>query len=350
MKKSTLQRAVKIAYDVARTMTYTGTRDVAVIAGSVCGTNLDTHVMLSGANVTGEGIMDGKTLLGAVNGALDIYDGKARSGTATVTARPIEDYPMWPTIIKTHSVEVHAHTFAQAIARVAVCMDDSGTRAQLGAVHIRVADGTITVVASDGKRIADASMKAIGSHNGTWKCNLPPVAVKAIIGIACECSPMDTMSISRSDEPFARVWSTHGEVITREIEGDLPPYESMIPMEHPTHIRFSADMMRKHLRDAVKVCDRNAYNVRLAVGTGQYELEAIAKGENGEYRSPIGCSSDGEPVDVTCSIGFLSDLCAACKGQSVTLGIGKGRGALTATLGTEYRYCFMPVIPHGTEG
>jgi DNA polymerase III subunit beta len=152
--------------------------------------------------------------------------------TWTLPTEDAKEFPQWEADSPRSVCRIPADQFARAAKAVMYATDNESSRFALGGVMLEVADGVVTFVATDGRRLSAAEVE-IDQAVDDSKTLIPRKAM-ATIAAAAGNSPGSVQIEATDNEVVATI---DGTVITaRLLSGRFPPWRDAIPQfeESPT--------------------------------------------------------------------------------------------------------------------
>lgn len=200
--------------------------------------------------------------------------------TYSLATLPESEYPQIPSGATTRTVSVSTALFIQRMdsAMVAVSTDD--TLPILTGIKIEVANGTMSLLATDRYRLVMAELPVVGAgeystliRSKTWK------SLKRVLAAKGEDL---TIGFHEAADAYAaeRVTFRQGslEVSTLKIDGDYPKIRALFPEVSPVVFEVNADLLASAVASVAVTAERNTpvrltYNgidsLRIDAGTGE---------------------------------------------------------------------------------
>lgn len=272
--------------------------------------------------------------------------GSARFGLLTL---PVEDYPALPDM-PTTSGTAPADTFAAAVGQVAVAAGRDDTLPVLTGVRLEIEDSTVTLAATDRYRLAVREI--------AWQPEQPGLQTNALVPAKTLADTAKSLTAG-SKLTIALAGSTAGEGMigfdsggrrstTRLIEGEFPPYRTLLPNESSTVAKVETAALVESLRRVALVADRNAA-VRLNFAGGELLLEA-GSGDDAQAAESLPCSIDGDDIRIAFNPGYLLDGLGALDASTTRLSFTNPKKPVVLSPANDdgepagdYRYLLMPM-------
>lgn len=267
-----------------------------------------------------------------------------------------EEFPKFPELSDGQSMEIPADQLATMIERVAFAITTEDPRYSLNGALFQVEDGTLTLVATDGNRLAYVSSSVAGAKENL-KVIVPKKALHEVYKLAGDAGEGAAVKISVDGKQVS--FDVAGHLLTSSVlDGNFPKYDKVMP----DACQVALEMDTQELAQAVKrvallVTDRYGRAVRLELSPGKLKLSSET--EMGEAQEEIAVEYDGPEVKIGFNARFLLDFFAAVGSSKVELqlnpltegeeadasktGDKPGQFRPVGAKGIDYRYIVMPM-------
>ena len=221
---------------------------------------------------------------------------EAGASAATLEGYAAEDYPAVPGV-KGHEVLVAG--LASALAQVSYAMAQETFRPVLAGVCLSADKGKMTVVAADGFRLAETTVKSRGPLDRT-------VVPTKVVGLVEKLMP-DKISLYRDEKNISFIGD--GLVLTAMIiQGEYPNYKQVIPKNGSPMTVDSTTLMDALRMVAITLPDNNAIQLQTKGSNLLVSTKNSGKGET-EVKVP----ARGK-VKIAFDARYLKDLLARTSG------------------------------------
>ncbi|MCC6180155.1 MAG: DNA polymerase III subunit beta [Chloroflexi bacterium] len=253
---------------------------------------------------------------------------------ANISGIDAEEFPPVPTVTGGASFSVPAGTLKEAIQQVVFAAAADDSRPVLAGVLVTVREGTLTLAAADGFRLAVRKVKldAVEREDGGAP---PPLAdlsmivpARALTEVARGLPGDDELVTVALTADQSQVLFRHkqAEVVSRLIEGQFPDFNRIIPREAKTRVTVqTADFLRATKAAQVFARD-NSMIVRLDLVPSEGGDEALGKvvvqatsSEIGDNTGDVDASVEGEAQQVAFNGRYLRDALEALDAQQAFL-------------------------------
>lgn len=266
---------------------------------------------------------------------------------------PVEDYPSIGTPQNTQALSINRSTLQEMIAHTRFCVANQDVRHYLTGMLFHTKGQNLTLVATDGHRMAIARHTLDNDH-GEFQVIVPGKAVSELERLMNERQKIckDEQSIKLGlDSEFLQVAlniddGNHPLTVTlnaRLIDGKFPDYTRVIPTDCDRIAYVDkgliTDVLRRvsiladeRVRGIIFDFDANAATVRTANASGGEAIE----------RLPL--TLEGEPIEVAFNDAYLKSVIATL-GDTICLKMSKPNAATLISQKDDdrYQYVVMPV-------
>jgi DNA polymerase-3 subunit beta len=191
------------------------------------------------------------------------------------------------------------------IERVGFSITTEDPRYSLHGALLLVQAGTLTLVATDGYRLAYASRKGVAGKSADIRVIVPRKALGEVGKLAAEVPADDAVTFGKSGN---HVFFTVGEhtLTTTVPEGNFPNYEEVMPKRCETELVLpTADLTDAVKRVSLLASDRFGRAVRFMLSNGRLEL--ASETEMGEANEVLTVDYKGEDKTIGFNARYVLD-------------------------------------------
>lgn len=259
--------------------------------------------------------------------------------TSVVNGIVADDFPAMPAMTGGITWKVDAKLFKKSLQQVVFAASSDETRPILTGVLIWMSEGKLTMVATDSYRLAE---KTLGNQTKDIKLLVPARSLQDLLRVLGD----DEGEVKVShDEQQALFQVGDIELVTRQVEGNYPDYQKLIPKD----FAVSAKLKRSDLVSVTKVSSlfarESAGSVTIEVNeeTQQLSIRSIAS-QLGENTATADAKVKGSG-SITLNSRYLLDGLNAINGEDIEFSFN---GKLEPTLlretsNTDYKHIIMPL-------
>jgi DNA polymerase-3 subunit beta len=262
--------------------------------------------------------------------------------TAELVISDAEEFPVVARFEDRGSFELQGGTFTTLVGRTAFAAAREQGRYAMHGVLVEVGDGSLRMVATDGRRLAVASAP-LETSNYQPATTRPSIAPTKGMQLFCRVmsDPLDRVRIALSDSQIG-VRTRNAEVFARLLDGEFPRYAAVVPTEAQHTLEADATVLERKIRLVANVTGDEARAVRFAAKTGQLELFGQSAGR-GEARALMSAEFKGGPADVAFNPDYVIEGLKNCEGGVVRLEFNERTAPGKFKLGENYIYIVMPI-------
>jgi DNA polymerase-3 subunit beta len=210
-----------------------------------------------------------------------------------------EEFPPLPDFAEEKSFSLEQSELANMLKSVAYAQSADETRYILNGVYLNFRDGKLSLVATDGRRLALISKELEFPAANSGSIILPAKKLKisfnerrASFQIATE---KDTSGLIENIYLFSKV-----------VEGNYPNYQQVIPKETHQRIRLERELFLQCVHRAALVCSEKANSVKIKLSSNLLEITASSP-DFGEAHEAMAISYSGPELQVAFNPQFMLD-------------------------------------------
>ena len=210
-----------------------------------------------------------------------------------IAGQPKEDFPKFPEIDDSKGIQLPGTALREMVQRVAFAITTEDPRYSLHGALFVLAQDRITLVATDGYRLAYVSRKAaVKAAGGEIRVIVPRKALAEVSKLTEDLPDGEMVTFGRSgNHVFFRVG---GHTLTSTVpEGSFPKYEEVMPKSCETEFVLpTAEFGDAVRRVSLLASERMGKTVRFCLSSGQVDLSTAA--EVGEAQEVLPVEYAGE--------------------------------------------------------
>lgn len=260
-----------------------------------------------------------------------------------LSAESVQNYPKVPALEEAASFTMERAKLRRMISKVGFAVSRDELRPQLTGVYLRVANGEIRLVSTDGHRLVKMNLKQDGYTGDVRECIVPSKAINTVARM-CEREG-DVQILFSANQLGFRVGRT--TLITKLIEGRYPNYEAVIPSENKNRLTVDLDQFISAVQRASIVSNEISRQIRLRLKPDHLQIlvEDVEQGNEGQETLP--CSYDGEAMDIGYNAGYVLDVLKQVDTSEVVfeLGTPTSAGIVRPTEQEENEDLLMLIMP-----
>jgi DNA polymerase-3 subunit beta len=257
-----------------------------------------------------------------------------------------DNFPMLPALPPALAT-LPANVFATAIQKTIFAISNEESRYTLNGGLLLLKPGSVTMVATDGHRLAviERDIELAGLKN-ELRLLIPKKAMGELVRLLSEGEGELPVSISK-DESHLFFCLGQRVLICRMLTGQFPNYEAVLPRENNRVLELDKEAIAAAVRRVALLADERSRAVRMHLQKGQLEISS-SSGEYGEAREVLDTSYQDEDIQIGFNyqylldfFGVMEDAAKVCLELKDEQSAGQLRPAEQGAY--RYRYVVMPM-------
>ena len=215
---------------------------------------------------------------------------------------------------------------------------DMTTRINLTGIYWEIKEDNMIVVATDGHRLAKASIPF--KH-----APIPGViaSVKAL-SLALKLAQPDEdlkIGINNTTLKISSPWAT---LYTKQIEGNYPDYQTVIPKQFNLPIEVSREELISVLKRVSTIASNVTRQVKLTFNNNKIELSAQNQDIGGDSEESISINYSQESINIAFNAYYLIEVLKLIDSENINIKLTPQQGA-TLIAPTDSEAYFFIVMP-----
>jgi DNA polymerase III subunit beta len=256
------------------------------------------------------------------------------------------DFPKLPTMPEPIA-KVNAGILADCVAKTSFAVSEEESRYVLNGALLKLNPDSLTMVATDGHRLALAERKVqIPDVKGEFSVLVPRKAVALLPRVAGDANEDAVVEISKDE---SHLYFALGPRIlaSRLLTGQFPNYESVLPKENGKVVQLNSEELEGVVRRVSLLADDRLRGVRFVLDKDRLEVTASSP-EYGEAKECIEAQYGHEPVNIGFNAQYLLDFLRAAAGAtSIRMQVKDAESAAEfrpcGDDGSQNQYILMPL-------
>lgn len=228
-----------------------------------------------------------------------------------------EEFPARVNVAPDTALTIDAKQLERMIKRTIYAVSTDETRPALNGALLQVAEGEIRLVATDGHRLARATLKHPGAVKGALKGDviIPLKALTHLHRLVAESVDPVHVELSKNHARFT-VGTT--SLTTKLIEGPFPNYEQVLPKNNNKHLHVKTGDLAASLDRVSVFSDSLTRQVKFAVTRNKLTL-IVQTPDQGEATEALDVRYDAEDLEIGYNAGYLIDILRTMDSDEVTV-------------------------------
>ena len=233
---------------------------------------------------------------------------------------------------------IDAETFAEMLHKTSYAASTDESRRVLTGVLLSFKDAKLTVVATDGRRLA------LVEH----EVEFPPEAAKDLVLPSKTVSELGHLlkgegPVHITSQGTMVVFTIGGTTLCSKLyDGSFPNYRLVIPQSCDERIAIPRTDMLAALRRVAVVLNDKTNAAGLTFGDGRVVLET-SDSDIGEAREEVAIKYSGEPLSYTFNSTYIMDALRNLEDEEVYFEVSRGHGPTVIKCGIPFLYVLMPI-------
>jgi DNA polymerase-3 subunit beta len=239
---------------------------------------------------------------------------KLTSGGSTFRIMGIgkEEFPPLPEFGEEKAYSLEQTELVTMLKSVAYAQSTDETRYILNGVYFNFKDGKLSLVATDGRRLAMVAKEMDVPAASSGAIILPAKTVSELTRLL---DKGEKVKINFNDRRAAFQVATdkdtsglidHVYLYSKVVEGNYPNYQQVIPKETHQRIKLERELFLQCVHRAALVCSEKANSVRIKLSSNLLELTAQSP-DFGEAHESMAIGYSGPELQVAFNPTFLMD-------------------------------------------
>jgi len=273
---------------------------------------------------------------------VSIVCGRSRTRIAGMSR---DSYPELPEAAE-RIAEIPAGVLASAISQTIFSISMEESRFTLNGALLVLKPDSLTMVATDGHRLALAQHPVQLGPGASHKALLPRKAMAEVAKLCSEAGADAKIDFAATENHlFFRI----GErlLISRKLTGTFPDYERVLPREQPHQIKLTRDEFRGTIERVAQFSDERSHAVKVHVEPAELKVHSSLS-ETGESEESLSVDYDGPAVEIGFNAQYILEFIRAVPESQLAFLFKDAASAgelrpFADNLAYNYRYIIMPM-------
>jgi len=255
------------------------------------------------------------------------------------------NFPALPNFPAADIVKIPAQVLRTLIAKTIFAISNEESRYTLNGALMVLKPESITMVATDGHRLAH-----IENSNAKFKVSgelktLVPKKAMAELNSLLQSSDAEEVEFARDESTlFFRVG---GRLLTsRQLTGQFPNYEAVLPKDNNKMVTVGCEELSSAIQRVAQFADERSGAIRMKLEKNEIKISSSST-ETGESEDTIETTYAADPVTIGFNSQYLLDFLKATSGGEVRIEFKDAQSAgqlRPSDNGDEYKYRYI-VMP-----
>jgi DNA polymerase III subunit beta len=218
-----------------------------------------------------------------------------------------DEFPPLPTFKEDKKVVIPQDTLRTMLRKTSFAISTDEARYVLNGIFVSFKDHKMTLVATDGRRLALVEEEVDFPEAGQGEFIIPAKTVNELTRLLQEKGEVEIRyaenqaSFTLKNEKGASIL-----VITKLVEGHYPNYRQVIPAETKERVTISREELMHALRRAEIMTSEKANSVKMSFGKNKLEITANSP-DVGEAKETLGINYKGPEMAIAFNPKYVID-------------------------------------------
>jgi len=262
-----------------------------------------------------------------------------------IAGLPQEDFPALAEP-KAKTIKIAPDALGKLISRTIFAISTEDSKYTLSGALMLIKPNSITMVATDGHRLAHIERAdSFEEVSEEVRVLVPKKAMSELVKMISESGEGEKIAFSR-DENHLFFDLGRRLLVARMLTGQFPNFEAVLPRNNDRTFSIDREEIAAAVRRVAILSDERSRTVRLSLGKGILEI-AASHSDLGEAHETIEVAYNREELQVGFNYQYLLDFLATADEPQISFEFKDSESAaqLRSSAGTEYnyRYVVMPM-------
>lgn len=218
-----------------------------------------------------------------------------------------DEFPAEPAMAETRKITLPQDKFKGLLRKTSFAISTDETRFVLNGILLSLKEHNVTMVATDGRRLALAYEEVDVPASSQGECIVPTKAINELNRLLQAKGDIE-VKIGANKVSFALAAEGVNPVtiVSKLIEGNYPNYKQVIPGETKERIALNRDELYAALRRAELMTSEKSHSVKLTFRKNALEITANTP-DVGEAREAIAVNYKGPDMAIAFNPSYMMD-------------------------------------------
>ena len=251
---------------------------------------------------------------------------------------PESEFPKLPKDEEAYSYSIPQATLREMLRKVSYAASQDDTRRTLKGVLMSFKDSKLTMVATDGRRLALIENEIEFPKSEERDIVLPSKAV-AELQRSLTGEEMVSLTVQKSQISFNLGTMM---IYSKLMDEAYPNYKQVIPVETAEHITVDRQSLLDALDRASVMTMDEAHSTKLIFESGKLVVTSAAS-DIGEAKDEVPIKYVGEKIEIMFNPTYVMDPLKAIDDDEVTININNGHSPAVIKCSIPFLYVLMPL-------
>jgi DNA polymerase III subunit beta len=256
---------------------------------------------------------------------------------------PVADFPTPPASELANPTTLASASLRQLISKTQFAITGEDTRYYLNGALFVIKPDSMTMVATDGHRLAMAAAPRTGEKTDDLKVILPRKTLSELGRLLAD-SDRDVEYERGENHMFFRIGPRL--LVSRMIDGQFPAYEKVIPKGNDKHIEFERDRLTSAVKRVAILSNERSRALKFQIEKNKVDVTTSSP-EFGDAREPLTVDYAGNDMTICFNAQYVLDFLNVVETDVVSLDVKDDVSQAVlgpvAPEGYSYTYVIMPM-------
>ena len=262
----------------------------------------------------------------------------AGSAKFKLAGLPEADFPRLPKDEDAYAYEIPQATLREMFRKVSYAASQDDTRRTLKGVLMSFKDSKLTMVATDGRRLALVENEIEFPKDVEKDIVLPSKAVQELQR-SLNGEEIASVMIQKTQVSFKLGNIT---VYSKLMDDVYPNYRQVIPKETVEKITIDRQLLLDALDRASVMTMDEAHSTKLIFSEGKLTVTSAAS-DIGEAEDEVAIKYAGEPIEIIFNPSYVMDPLKAIDDDEITINLNNGHSPAVIKCSIPFLYVLMPL-------
>ncbi|MDD3153375.1 MAG: DNA polymerase III subunit beta [Victivallaceae bacterium] len=268
------------------------------------------------------------------------FHAKIRCGTGKFNLLGLSsaDFPAGIEFASNKEIKIAQEDFKTMLGAISYAVSIDSSKIVLTGVLLTTSASSMTLVATDGKRLAlqEKSPESITGSDG--ECIIPLKSVTEVKRLL----EGDSKLIIRIGDKFCSFETENFNLTSKLIEGNYPNYRQVIPTSFQRVVEIPASLLLAKIEMVSQVLSNSTAYIILSFSENKLSLQASSS-EVGEGEDELEVSYAFDPMEVSFNPVYLADPLKVCTADTIRLKLNDSFNPVAMECSEGFLYVIMPI-------
>jgi len=271
-----------------------------------------------------------------------ITAGRSRTRIAGMSRESFPELPQMPEPIASLPMKM----LASMISRTSFAISMEESRFTLNGALLVMRPDALTMVATDGHRLAYVQAGGPGDISQAFRALMPKKAMLELVKLA-DLAETDAKGTFAGDDNHLFFQVGPRLLITRKLTGNFPDYERVLPKDHQHVAKLQKDEIKSAIERVSQFADERSRAIRVHFSNGEVKVFSSSV-ESGDSEESVTSEYQGPDLEIGFNAQYLLDFLRAIPQDRVAFELKDQKSAgemrpFGESIPDQYRYVVMPM-------